>query len=171
MCQCPHPATFDSTSPNLRTPTGPTPTPLHKRILLCSTTNIIHVAGLDTLRYSVVPVSPLVTSRRSNPSGDATASPLRSNRPSFHHDFRIATPTAAMGTEQQIHLRQSGQYLSSAPQAAPLNRRRSGMLTPEIEQPLLHAIVFLLQMMVVSILTRRFNSYYAARPGKAKLNP
>jgi len=30
--------------------------------------------------------------------------------------------------------------------------------------PLLHALIFLLQMAVVSILTRRFNSYYAARP-------
>ncbi|KAF2431101.1 hypothetical protein EJ08DRAFT_660254 [Tothia fuscella] len=30
--------------------------------------------------------------------------------------------------------------------------------------PLLHALVFLLQMMVVSILTRRYKSYYAARP-------
>ncbi|OCK85915.1 hypothetical protein K432DRAFT_377160 [Lepidopterella palustris CBS 459.81] len=30
--------------------------------------------------------------------------------------------------------------------------------------PLLHAAVFLLQMAVVSILTRKFNSYYASRP-------
>jgi hypothetical protein len=37
-------------------------------------------------------------------------------------------------------------------------------------QPLLNAIVFLLQMMVVSILTRRYNSYYAARPGEMGSN-
>lgn len=30
--------------------------------------------------------------------------------------------------------------------------------------PLLHALIFLFQMAIVSILTRRFNSYYAARP-------
>lgn len=32
-------------------------------------------------------------------------------------------------------------------------------------QPLLHAAVFLLQMAAVSLLTRKFNSYYAQRPG------
>ncbi|KAF1984734.1 hypothetical protein K402DRAFT_335992 [Aulographum hederae CBS 113979] len=30
--------------------------------------------------------------------------------------------------------------------------------------PLLHSLIFLLQMMVISLLTRRFNSYYASRP-------
>jgi hypothetical protein len=34
-------------------------------------------------------------------------------------------------------------------------------------QPLLHALVFLLEMAFISILTRRYNSYYAARPGIA----
>jgi hypothetical protein len=32
-------------------------------------------------------------------------------------------------------------------------------------QPLLHTLVFLLQIAIVSILVRRFNSYYAKRPG------
>ena len=32
--------------------------------------------------------------------------------------------------------------------------------------PLLHAAIFLLQMAAVSLLTRKFNSYYASRPGK-----
>lgn len=42
---------------------------------------------------------------------------------------------------------------------------RHGSLIHCLSQPLLHTLVFLLQMAVVSIVTRRFNSYYAARPG------
>jgi hypothetical protein len=34
-----------------------------------------------------------------------------------------------------------------------------------LSQPLLHTLVFLLQIAIMSIVTRRFNSYYAARPG------
>lgn len=43
-------------------------------------------------------------------------------------------------------------------------------LTLSSEQPLLHAIVFLLEMAAVSILTRKFNSYYASRPGMRHYN-
>jgi hypothetical protein len=36
--------------------------------------------------------------------------------------------------------------------------------TLALTQPLLHAIIFLIQITMVSLLVRKFNAYYAARP-------
>lgn len=46
-----------------------------------------------------------------------------------------------------------------------LHARLPSLTMPLCPQPLLHALVFLLEIMFISILTRRYNSYYAARPG------
>ena len=45
-------------------------------------------------------------------------------------------------------------------------RTRAPWLAALTRQPLPHAAVFLLQMAVVSLLTRKFNSYYASKPGE-----
>jgi len=38
-------------------------------------------------------------------------------------------------------------------------------------QPLLHAIVILLEMAIIARITAKFNSYYAAHPGKQLFEP
>jgi hypothetical protein len=38
--------------------------------------------------------------------------------------------------------------------------------TPVGQQPLLHAIVVILEMAIIARITAKFNSYYAAHPGK-----
>ena len=61
------------------------------------------------------------------------------------------------------HLNSRWIYGKIVREAPPL---RAPTLTWRFCQPLLHAAVFLVQMAAVSLLARKYNSYYAQRPGR-----
>jgi len=86
---------------------------------------------------------------------------------SFHHSyvFRVAKTPPSVASQFKIHLWQSRQLPASSTCNEISHSLVPSLTKPFKQQPLLHAIVFLLEIMFISILTRRYNSYYAARPG------
>jgi hypothetical protein len=81
---------------------------------------------------------------------------------SSHHDRRHSS-SDSLPPKLALDLRQSCESHEPPPACAQTD--------PTLLQPLLHAAVFLLQMAAVSLLTRKFNSYYAQRPGRRQHPP